>query len=159
MLPGALEQRVIGVDGGGTKTLAAIVAPDGTIEQRLKHDTDRSSREALLAQLDAAVEELREGREIAALGFGLPSRIDQRSGRAVASVNIPLEGVDFRDRVRERHGLPVGKDNDDHAAAIGEWRAGAARGARNVIMLTLGTGVGGGLVLDGSPYRGATGSG
>jgi glucokinase len=154
-----LEQRVIGVDVGGTKTLTAVVAPDGTIEQRLKHDTDRSSSEALLAQLDSGVEELRKGREIAALGFGLPSRIDQRSGRAIASVNIPLEGVDFRDRMSERHGLPIGIDNDGNAAAIGEWQAGAARGADYVVMLTLGTGVGGGLVLGGQPYRGATGSG
>jgi len=154
-----LEQRVIGVDVGGTKTLAAVVAPDGAIEQRLKPDTDLSSTDALLAQFDGLVEELRSKAEIAALGFGLPSRIDQRTGRAVASVNIPLEGVDFRDRMHERHGLPVAIDNDANAAAIGEWRAGAARGADHVVMLTLGTGVGGGLILDGRPYRGATGSG
>jgi glucokinase len=154
-----LEQRVIGVDVGGTKTLAAVIAPDGTIEERRLSDTDRASTDALLEQLDRVVDQVRGGAEIAALGFGLPSRIDQRSGRAVASVNIPLEGVDFRDRMRERHGLPVGIDNDANAAAIGEWRAGAARGACNVVMLTLGTGVGGGLILDGRPYRGATGSG
>jgi glucokinase len=61
--------------------------------------------------------------------------------------------------MRERHGLPVGIDNDANAAAIAEWQAGAARGAGHVVMLTLGTGVGGGLILDGRPYRGATGSG
>ena len=160
MVPLALEQRVIGVDVGGTKILAAAIGPDGTLEKGLDPvTTDVSSREALLAQLDGLVEELRETQEIAALGFGLPSRIDQRTGRAVASVNIPLEGVDFRDRMRERHGLMVGIDNDANAATIGEWKAGAARGARHVVMLTLGTGVGGGLILDGRPYRGATGSG
>ena len=74
-------------------------------------------------------------------------------------MNIPLEGVDFRDRMHARHGLPVGIDNDANAAAIGEWKAGAARGARYVVMLTLGTGVGGGLILDDRPYRGATGTG
>ena len=74
-------------------------------------------------------------------------------------MNIPLEDVDFRDRMRERHGLPVAIDNDANAAAIAEWQAGAARGAGDVVMLTLGTGVGGGLILDGKPYRGATGSG
>src|SRR3954453_23935080 len=110
MVPSALEQRGIGVDVGGTKTLAAIVAADGTIEQRLKHDTDRSSSEALLAQLDAAVEVVRKGRQNGGPRFGLPPRIDQRSGRAIASVNIPLEGVDFRDRMIERHGLPTGID-------------------------------------------------
>jgi glucokinase len=152
--------RVIGVDVGGTKILAAAVTRDGTVEARVERPTDVSSEEALLGELDAAVEELRRDQpDVAALGFGLPSRIDQRAGRAVASVNIPLAGVDFRDRMRERHGLPVGIDNDANAAAIGEWQVGAARGARNVVMLTLGTGVGGGLILDGRPYRGATGSG
>jgi glucokinase len=160
MVPLALEQRVIGVDVGGTKTLAATIDPNGAIEKALDPvTTDRSSQEALLAQLDGLVEELRQTGEAAALGFGLPSRIDQRTGRAVASVNIPLEGVDFRDRMSERHRLPAGIDNDANAAAIGEWKAGAARGARHVVMLTLGTGVGGGLILEGRPYRGATGSG
>jgi glucokinase len=151
--------QVIGVDVGGTKILGAVIAPDGTIGPREKLDTDVSSQEAVLGVLDAVVEKLRAENEAAALGFGLPSRIDQRSGRALASVNIPLEGVDFRSRMQERYGLPVGIDNDANAAAIGEWKAGAARGARDVVMLTLGTGVGGGLILDGKPYRGATGSG
>ena len=151
--------RVIGVDVGGTKTLAAVVNRQGEIEEHVVHPTDVSSQEALLAGLDAIVEEAREGREIAALGFGIPSRVDQRTGRAVASVNIPLAGVDFRDRMRERHSLPVGIDNDANAATIGEWHAGAARGARYVVMLTLGTGVGGGLILDDRPYRGASGVG
>ena len=152
--------RVIGVDVGGTKVLAAIVSGDGSLGARLERATDVSSEEALLAMLDEVVEKLRAGDpEVAALGFGLPSRIDQRRGRAVASVNIPLTGVDFRDRMRERHGLPVGIDNDANAAAIAEWHAGAARGTSDVVMLTLGTGVGGGLILGGAPYRGATGSG
>lgn len=151
--------RVIGVDVGGTKTLAAVVDREGEIEQQVVRSTDVSSQDALLAGLDAIVEELREGREIAALGFGIPSRVDQRTGRAVASVNIPLADVDFRDRMRDRHGLPVGIDNDANAATIGEWQAGAAKGARHVVMLTLGTGVGGGLILDGRPFRGATGVG
>ncbi len=151
--------RVIGVDVGGTKTLAAVVGRDGEIEAKSARPTDVSSQDALLAGLDAIVEEFRAGHEVAALGFGIPSRVDQRSGRAVASVNIPLAGVDFRDRMRERHGLPVGVDNDANAATIGEWQAGAAKGARHVVMLTLGTGVGGGVILDGRPYRGATGVG
>jgi glucokinase len=151
--------RVIGVDVGGTKTLAAVVNRQGEVEEHVVHPTAVSSQEALLAGLDAIVNEAREGHEIAALGFGVPSRVDQRSGRAVASVNIPLADVDFRDRMRERHGLPVGIENDANAATIGEWHAGAAQGARNVVMLTLGTGVGGGLILEGRPFRGTTGVG
>jgi glucokinase len=152
--------RVIGVDVGGTKILAAVVARTGAIEARLERPTDTRSQDGLLSELDAAVEELRaEHPEIAAIGFGLPSRIDQRAGRAIASVNIPLQNFDIRDRMARRHGIPVAIDNDANAAAIGEWHAGAAKGARHVVMLTLGTGVGGGLILDGRPYRGATGGG
>lgn len=152
--------QVIGVDVGGTKVLAAVVSRDGSLGARTERPTDVESEQAFLAQLDEMVEELRrDDPDAAALGIGIPSRIDQRRGRAVASVNIPLQHVDFRDRMRERHGLPVGIDNDANAAAIAEWHAGAARGADHVVMLTLGTGVGGGLILGGKPYRGATGSG
>ena len=151
---------VIGVDVGGTKVLAAVVSRDGSVGARTERPTDVDSEQAFLGQLDAMVEELRSGQPgVAALGFGLPSRIDQRRGRAVASVNIPLQHVDFRDRMRERHDLPVGIDNDGNAAAIAEWHAGAAQGADDVVMVTFGTGVGGGLILGGKPYRGATGSG
>ena len=154
------QSRVIGVDVGGTKILAAVVSRDGSLGVRLERPSDHSSQDALLAELDSLVEELHRAEpEVVALGFGVPSRIDQRSGHALKSVNIPLEGVDLRDRMREQHGLPVALDNDANAAAIAEWQVGAARGARHVVMLTLGTGVGGGLILDGRPYRGATGSG
>jgi glucokinase len=156
-----LEQwRVIGVDVGGTKILAAVVSRDGSLEARVERPSDHSSQEGLLEELDSIVEELQQADPaVQAVGLGVPSRIDQRAGRALKSVNIPLEGVDLRDRMRERHGLPVAIDNDANAAAIAEWQAGAARGAREVVMLTLGTGVGGGLILDGKPFRGATGSG
>ena len=140
--------------------LAAVVSRDGSLAARTERPTDVGSEQAFLDQLDAMVEELRSSEpEVSALGFGLPSRIDQRRGRAVASVNIPLQHVEFRDRMRERHGLPVGIDNDGNAAAAAEWQAGAGRGADHLVMLTLGTGAGGGLILGGRPYRGATGSG
>jgi glucokinase len=153
------EPRVIGVDVGGTKISAAVVSREGRIEAHHVRPTDVSSPDALLAELDAAVEELRVGNHVEAVGFGFPSRIDQLDGRIVATVNLPLEDVELRDRMTERHGLPVGLDNDANAAAIAEWRVGAARGSRHVVMLTLGTGVGGGLILDGRPYRGTTGGG
>lgn len=154
------QSRVIGVDVGGTKILAAVVSRDGSLGARGVRASDHLSQEALLEEIDSMVDELhRADPSVQAIGLGVPSRIDQRAGRALKSVNIPLENVDLRDRMRERHGLPVALDNDANAAAIAEWRAGAARGARHVVMLTLGTGVGGGLILDGRPYRGATGSG
>jgi glucokinase len=150
-------QHVIGVDVGGTKILAGVLDRGGHVDRAAERSTPVASQEELLAALDEAVEELRDD-EVAALGFGLPSTIDQESGRAVSSVHIPLTDLDFRARMSQRFGLPVAIDNDGNAAAIAEWRVGAGRGSRNMVMLTLGTGIGGGLILDGKPYRGATGA-
>jgi glucokinase len=152
------ESRAIGVDVGGTKIAAGVVDRDGRIERRVERPTPTASQEELLAALDGMVDDLL-GEDVAALGFGLCSTIDQRSGRTVSSVHIPLADFDFRDRMRTRFSLPVGIDNDANAAAIAEWRIGAGRGARDMIMLTLGTGIGGGLILDGKPYRGSVGAG
>jgi glucokinase len=147
-------KRVIGVDLGGTKILAGVVDRDGQVEQRREHATPVSSQDDLLAGLDAAVEELLED-GIAALGFGIPSPIDQRTGRAQLAVNIPLdESIDFRSRMAERFGVPVGIENDANAAAYAEFHFGAARDARTMVMLTLGSGCGGGVVIDGDLYRG-----
>jgi glucokinase len=154
-LPG---QRVIGVDVGGTKILAGVLGRGGEVDRAGERSTPVASQEEFLGALDEAVEELRS-ESVEALGFGLPSTIDQEAGRAVSSVHVPLADLDFRERMRERFGLPVAIDNDGNAAAIAEWRVGAGRGSRNMIMLTLGTGIGGGLILDGKPYRGATGAG
>jgi glucokinase len=147
-------KRVIGVDLGGTKILAGIVFADGRVERRREHATPVTSQDDLLAGLDAAVEELLDD-EVVALGFGIPSPIDQHSGRAQQAVNIPLDAtVDFRGRMTERFGLPVGIDNDANAAAYAEFHFGAAREARTMVMLTLGSGCGGGVVIDGELYRG-----
>jgi glucokinase len=147
-------RHVIGVDLGGTKILAGIVDRDGHVGRRREHPTPLTSQDDLLAALDAAVEELLDD-DVVAVGFGLPSPIDQRSGRVQQAVNIPLEAsVDFRARMSERFSLPVGMENDANAAAYAEFHFGAARDARTMVMLTLGTGCGGGAVLDGELYRG-----
>lgn len=152
------RERVVGVDLGGTKILAGLVARDGQVEGRREFPTPLESEQALLDGLARVVEDLRTG-DVVAVGFGIPSRIDRDSGRAISSTNVPLEGVDFRDLMHDRLGLPVSIDNDANAAAIAEWKAGAGRGTTDMLMLTLGTGVGGGLVLGGRPYRGWTGAG
>jgi glucokinase len=145
--------RVIGVDLGGTKILAGVVGRDGAVDERRERPTPLGSQEELLSGLEDAVRELmRDG--VVAVGFGIPSRIDQRSGQVQQSVNIPLEGMDFRGRMSERLGLPVGIDNDANAATMAEFVAGAGRDAQDMVMLTLGTGCGGGAVIDGKLYRG-----
>jgi glucokinase len=147
-------KRVIGVDLGGTKILAGVVGRDGQVEQRREHPTPVTSQDELLAGLDEAVEELLKD-EVVALGFGIPSPIDQRSGRAQQAVNVPLDAtVDFRGRMAKRFGLPVGIENDANSAAYAEFHFGAAREAQTMVMLTLGSGCGGGVVIDGELYRG-----
>ena len=147
-------KRVIGVDLGGTKILAGIVDRDGRVERHRENPTPVASQEELLAGLDSAVEELLDD-DIAALGFGIPSPIDQRTGRAQQAVNIPLDAsIDFRTRMSERFSLPVGIENDANSAAYAEFHFGAARDVSSMVMLTLGTGCGGGAVIDGKLFRG-----
>ena len=150
--------KVIGVDVGGTKILAGVIDPEGKVLERVLIPSPTDSTEALLDGLDQAVTKLLSP-EIEAIGFGIPSSIDQRSGMVLGTVNLPLQGLCFRQRMRDRFELPVGIDNDANVAAIAEWKAGVARGANDLVMITLGTGVGGGLILGGKPYRGSVGAG
>jgi glucokinase len=152
------EQRAIGVDVGGTKIAAGIVDREGRILRRVERPTPTESQDELLSLLDEIVDGLLD-HGVAAIGFGMPSTIDQRAGRVVSSVHVPLGDFDFRTRMAERFALPVALDNDANAAAIAEWKVGAGHGSTHMIMLTLGTGVGGGLILDGKPYRGFVGAG
>jgi glucokinase len=144
--------RVIGVDLGGTKILAGVVERDGSVGETVEHPTATSSQEALFDGLVAAVQELpRDG--VVAVGFGIPSRIDQRNGIAMGAVNIPLHNAPFRDEMSRRLGLPVGIENDGTCAAYAEYVLGRGRGTSQFMMLTLGTGVGGGFVVDGKLFR------
>jgi glucokinase len=148
---------VIGVDLGGTKLLAGTV----DAELRVHHRAYRlSRRDAVVETIVEAVEEAREAahREVLAVGVGVPCLVAPGSGVAMACNHFPLVDVPLRDLLAERLGLPIVVDNDATAALVAEWRYGAARGARNVVMLTIGTGVGGGMVVDGHVARGASGA-
>jgi glucokinase len=157
-VPTVQASHAIGVDLGGTKILAGVVDRDGSIVGRHERATPQDSQEHVLAELEAAVAELMAD-SVAAVGFGVPSPIDQAKGVVVRCVNVPLEDAPLRDRMHERFGVPVGLDNDANAAAHGEWRAGAGRGEDDIVMLTLGTGVGGGVISGGRPFRGRNGAG
>jgi glucokinase len=146
-------QFVIGVDLGGTKIAAGVMDRDGTVIEAREWPTPLASQDDLLAALGAGIDELMRD-SIDAIGVGIPSRIDQREGIAEGSVNIPLAGLPLRDWLRYRFDREAAIENDANCAAIAEWSLGAGRGADTMVMLTLGTGVGGGLVLDGRPYRG-----
>ena len=138
---------------GGTKILAGTLARDGMVSRTIEVQTPTSSQEAFLVELDALLEQLlADG--AGAIGVGVPMNIDRRTGIAQRAVNLPLESLDLARRLRDRFGIPVGLENDGNAIALAEWRLGAGRGVTDLVALALGTGVGGGIVLDGRLYRG-----
>jgi glucokinase len=146
-------QRVIGVDLGGTKILAGSIDGEGRVHDRREVPTPTGSQAELLEGIAAAIEPL-AGAGVAALGFGIPSVIDRTNGQLLGSVNIPLEDVALGPVMSERFGVPAAVENDANVATLAEWRLGAGRGTENLVMLTLGTGVGGGAVLEGALFRG-----
>ena len=145
---------MIGVDVGGTKILAGVVGAEGVVERHRELPTPLESQAALVDGLEAAVRAVLD-EDIAAVGFGIPSRVDQRTGRVEGrAVNVPLGGIELPKLMSERLGLPVAIENDANAATLAEFVAGAGRDVRSLIVLTLGTGCGGGAVLDGALFRG-----
>ena len=152
--------RAIGIDAGGTKLLGGVVDESFAVRDRVHRFWRGGTREEVLSVFVDSVSEARAAApDVTAVGFGIPSVVDAARGVSEYSVHLPLEDVRFRDVMAERLGLPVFVDNDANLALLGEARAGAARGASHAVMLTLGTGIGGGLLLDGRLYRGARGGG
>jgi glucokinase len=153
-------RRTIGVDMGGTKLLAGAVDANLAVHHRAQRTVAGLDQATLLQTAVDAVDEVREsaGGEVEAVGFGIPSLIDQRTGIAVMAVNLPLANIAFGDVMAERLGLPVYVDNDANLALLAEHRAGAARGCHEAVMLTIGTGIGGGLILRDQLYRGGIGA-
>jgi glucokinase len=151
---------VIGVDLGGTKLLGGVVDEHLEVHARVLSQVRGMKQEELIETAAAAVQELRSAvPDIDAVGFGIPCLIDQTTGIAVIAVNLDIQDVPFRDIMRERLGLPVFIDNDGNVATLVETRFGAAKGASDVLGLTIGTGIGGGLVLNDRVYRGHWGAG
>jgi glucokinase len=151
---------VIGVDAGGTKLLAGVVHADLTVGHRVRRFWTGGDRTGVLETMVEAVSEaLAAAPDASAIGFGIPALVDFEAGVAESSVHLPLVDFPFRDAMAERLGLPLYVDNDANLAVLAEQRAGAARGASDVVMLTLGTGIGSGIVIGGRVFRGATGAG
>jgi glucokinase len=144
---------VIGLDVGGTKILSGLVDREGNVHAEYEVPSPDASAEGVLAALDAAVEALLDD-HVAAIGYGIPANLERETGRILWATNLPLTDVDLVRRSRTRFGLPVGIENDASAATLAEWKRGAGRGTANLLMLTLGTGVGGGIVIDGLLFRG-----
>jgi glucokinase len=143
----------IGLDVGATKTLSGLVDREGNVLGEHRSVTPGSSQEAALATMDEAVEALLDER-VVAIGYGIPANLERGTSRILRATNMLLAGVDLVERSRERFGLPVAVENDGGVAALAEWKRGAGRDASNLVMLTLGTGVGGGVVIEDRLFRG-----
>ncbi|NYH50885.1 MULTISPECIES: ROK family glucokinase [Nocardiopsis] len=148
----------IGVDIGGTKIAAGVVDPAGQILDKVKYPTPSDDPAALAEVVAKAVDELRARRgAVEAVGVGVAGFVDEDRATVQVAVNLGLREEPLRDRVRERVGLPVVIENDANAAAWAEARFGAGRGSDHIVCVTLGTGIGGGLVIGGTLHRGRYG--
>jgi glucokinase len=154
------QPEAIGIDLGGTKMLLGVL--DGE-SKTVWESRERSAGEGENDLVELLVREIAEARGerggVETIGMGIPATIDHEKGLAIAAVNLPIEDLPIRDLVLERTGLPTFVDNDANVAALAEHLFGAAKGAENAVMLTVGTGIGGGLILGGEIYRGSTGAG
>jgi len=151
---------VIGVDLGGTKLLAGTVDSGLQVHHRARRLVESQKPAAVVELLVGAVEEARESTldEVLGVGLGIPALVDPATGVVLDSNHLLLRDVPIRDVMAERLGLPVVVDNDANAAMLAEWRIGAARGTSDAIMLTLGTGIGGGLIVGGRLVHGRRGA-
>lgn len=152
----------VGVDVGGTRIAAGLVERKGRIVKDTKVLTPKSGPFAVVDAVINLIEDVIGGvhpSELAGVGVGLPAQVDFLRQEVEFCTNLPLAGVDVRSLVMSRIKREVTIDNDGHLAALGEFRYGAAKGARDFLMITCGTGVGGGLFVGGEPYRGSRGLG
>ena len=160
---------VVGVDIGGTNLVVGLVPVTGGAPMGLRSRATQPERGAdaavadIARMVEGAVEETlaRTGGsrdDVIGVGIGCPGPLDLDAGVVVETPNLGWDGYPIRDRVSEALGLPATLDNDANCATYGEWWMGAGRGARSLVGLTLGTGIGGGLILDGRLVRGASGA-
>lgn len=140
------EKYAIGVDLGGTNLRVALVSEGGEIIRKIK----QPSSEQILAVLSGSIEKIIHSEAVSGIGLGVAGLIDRKKSRVFASPNLRvIEGIDVVGELRRRFGMPVFIENDANAAALGERMAGAGRDFENFVLLTLGTGIGGGIIYQG----------
>ena len=154
---GAGPGMAVGVDIGGTKVLAGLVDADGGILARARRPTPGRDPAAVRRTIVEVVREASAGREIAAVGIGAAGFVDADRSRVMFAPHLAWRDEPLRDGLAADLGLPVIVENDANAAAWAEWRFGAGRGESRLVCVTLGTGIGGGIVTDGVVQRGRWG--
>jgi glucokinase len=151
--------NAVGVDVGGTKIAAGVVSPEGEILAGVRRPTPHSP-EKLVEAIVGAMKEVMDGHEAGAACLAVPGHILARENRVVFSANLhAIEGIPLRERIEPEIGVPLTIENDATAAAWGEFRFGAGSGVDHLVFLTLGTGIGGGVISHGVLLRGAQGAG
>lgn len=161
-IPGFMPDYSIGVDLGGTNLKAAAISADGQMLERLNASTELTQGpERVVDDIVASIDGLRDkcaGKRLVGVGIGVPGFIRMSEGIIVGSNNLPpLEGYPIRDAIEKRLGTPVILENDANAAALGEKWMGAGRGVDDLVLLTLGTGIGGGIISRGRVLHGHVG--
>ena len=152
----------IGIDLGGTTVKAALCAPDGTLLHKQSAPTPTGDAAGLCAAMKQLVLGLCAAQgaapeQITSIGIGVPGSFDKATCTLKFGTNLGMNNVCFADAFRPDFGCTVQLDNDANCAALGEVTAGAAKGAKNMVMVTLGTGVGGGIIIGGKLYTGCNG--
>jgi glucokinase len=147
----------IGVDIGGTKVAAGVVDEQGAIVATARHDTPSHDPAKIEEVIADVVEELRKAHDVEAVGIGAAGFVDADRSKVIFAPNLAWRDEPLRSAIEARSGLPVVVENDANAAAWAEARFGAGRGRGYLVVLTLGTGLGGGLVVAGELYRGRLG--
>ncbi len=151
------ERLAVGVDIGGTKVAAGVVDPHGNVLARARRLTPSRDPKAVEDTIVEVVGELRDHHDIAAVGIGAAGFVDADRSRVLFAPHLAWRNEPLRAAVTQAVGLPVVVENDANAAAWAEWRFGAGRGEPRLVCVTLGTGIGGGIVIDGTVYRGRHG--
>jgi glucokinase len=156
---------VLGIDIGGTNLVVGSVAEDGSKLHALGSEPTHAEAgqsdvlDRLIALAQRTLEQTRReipGAEILGVGVGAPGPLDTKSGIVLLTPNLGWVNLPLRQIIHERLGLPAVLDNDANCAVLGEWWMGAARGTRNAIGITIGTGIGGGIIVDGKLFHGAS---
>ena len=147
----------VGIDVGGTNVKAGVVDPDGAVLESLSTSTPTSTPRATEDAIAAVVGELAGRHAVAAVGIGAAGFVDGTGSSVLFAPHLAWRNEPLRDAVERRTGRRVVVENDANAAAWAEWRFGSAQGEDHVVLVNLGTGIGGGIVLDGGLYRGRSG--
>lgn len=156
------KKYVVGVDLGGTKIYTALVDLEGNIEREKTVETlAKEGEEAVLGRIFDTINYVIEGTDkslIKAIGIGSPGPLDVKNGVIVATANLPFKNFAIVGAIKEKYDLPTYLDNDANVATLGEFMFGAGKGTENMVFITASTGIGGGAVLNGRLFRGATGN-